>query len=151
MTSLDDRGGSAAARARILGQLTERLCAVESGARELRPLLIAGDAAAIDAATARAHNIILEFKLLADEYRRLPAVDRAAAVDPVLAGARAGLEAAATRLARSAAISGGLLERLAALQRGLLALVAEAAGQDYEPSGRRAEWRAEGLRIRESA
>jgi hypothetical protein len=148
MTSPDDPGCLAATRARILDQLTERLHAAEAGAQELRRLLAAGDAEAIEAATARIQNVTLEFKLLAEEYRRLPPGDPEQAT---VARARAGLDRAATRLARSAAISGGTLERLAGLHRGLLALLSEAAGQTYLHSGRPAELRAEGLRIRESA
>lgn len=149
MPSLDDPG-EAPARARLLDQLTERLCAVETLAQDMRRSLVAADAEAIEAGTARIQNIALEFQLLADEYRRLPG-DGGGGGDPQVTRARAGLEAAATRLARSAALGSGLLERMTTLRRGLLALLSEATGATYLPSGRSGEVRAEGVRVRESA
>jgi len=61
------------------------------------------------------------------------------------------LEATASRLARSSAISGGVLERMVTIRRGLLALVSEATGGSYESSGRAKELDPHGVRLRQQA
>jgi hypothetical protein len=146
MPSPDDTAEISRVRGKLLAELTERLGLAEALAHEMRRSLVATDAAAIEAATAKAHNTALEFKLLADEYRRLP---KDGAPSDELARAQAELEAAALRLARSAALGGGLLERMTTLRRGLLALLSEATGGTYLPSGRSSEVRALGVRVRE--
>jgi hypothetical protein len=106
--------------------------------------LRSADAAAIDAATAQLETVALEFRVLEGEHRRLGP----AQPEPGLAEAAAKLHETATRLARSAAVSGGLLERLVAQSRRLLSSLASARGETYLPSGQTREPSLEGLRLR---
>ena len=139
-----DRG-----RARVLHQLRERLEGAESLALEMRRGLARGDAAAIEAATARLESLVLEYKLLAREYGELPAATDAG--DAALRDARHELERAATRVARSSAVAGGLLERMVAMVRGLLAALDRDGGDAYTSDGRFTDPRSKGIRLTESA
>jgi hypothetical protein len=108
-----------------------------------------GDSRAIESGTARLETVLLEFKLLADEHGRLP--QRRDDADPAVRHARIALERTATRLARSAAVTGGLLERLVRVSRKLVDTFQAAGGETYLPTGRTRETPFRGLRLREDA
>lgn len=135
-------------RARLLRQLTGRLDAARELASAVRLRLAHGDPAEIDAATARLETLTEEFKLLAEEYDRLPrsADDEA---HEGLNRERSAMESAAAGLARSSAVTGGLLERMVAVSRGLLDLLALAKDGTYDSSGRASEPSARGVKLQE--
>ncbi|MCP3979342.1 MAG: hypothetical protein GY716_08440 [bacterium] len=132
-----------AAAGHLLLELVDRLTAAETLATTVRSCLQRGDASGIESATARLETTVQEFKLLAQEYARL-AVDPDAAE---LADGRAALEAAATRLARGSAMTGGLLERMLTVSRGLLGLLSGATDGTYLESGRTREPGTRGARL----
>jgi hypothetical protein len=138
--------------ASLLRQLTRRLDATYDLAATVRELLPGGDPAEIDAATARLETVTQEFKVLVEELRRLPA-DAAASADEAtldeIDRERAALEASAARLARSSAITGGLLERMVGVSRGLLDLLAIARDGTYRPDGRASDLSPRGVRLQE--
>jgi hypothetical protein len=127
--------------------LRERLEQAGSLTADVRDALKRADGRGIEAATSRLETLALELKLLHAEYRRLPAED-AGRDEPALTHARAALEAAATRLARSSAAGGGLLERLVTMSRNLIGTVQAARGETYEASGHTRDLPVEGLRLR---
>lgn len=139
-----------ATRVELLEGLRERLERAEALAAEVRRALGRADAEAIEAATARLETLGLEFKLLDAEYRRIPTPADGPS-DREHERARAAFEVAATRLARSAATSSGLLERLVAMSRGLSATLQAALGETYRPTGRTREATLAGLRLRKQA
>ncbi len=141
---------AATPRAELLDRLRERLEQAELLTGEMQQGLQRADSHTIEAASARLDTLALEFKLLHAEYSRLPKVDETT-TEPGLATARAGLDRTATRLARSAAIGGGLLERLVALTSKLIGTLQTAGGETYLASGKTRELPFEGLRLREKA
>jgi hypothetical protein len=143
-----DRSADGAVRTELLKQLRRRLETALGLTLEVRDGLAGGDAAAIDNASARMETAAQEFKLLAQEYDRLPAL---AEMTPDLEAERAALERAAERIARSAAVTGGLLERMVAISRGLLGLLASARDGTYSSAGRCSGLEVSGLRLRERA
>lgn len=142
---------AAETHARLLSELESRLEEAERLTESARGALLAGDADTIERHRSRAETLALETKVLVEEIRRLAATASGTGGDPRVASARASLEATATRLARSSAISCGLLERMATLRRGLLAAVASATGGNYLPTGRSAEFAPQGMRLRQRA
>jgi len=134
-------------RARLLGELRQRLEQAHGLAQEFRGRLTAGEAGEIEAATARLETLAQEFKTLAEEYVRLETLhpeddDRSVAEE------RAALRDAVAGLARSSAIAGGLLERMVAVSRGRLGMLGTATS-GYLPSGRGSEPDPRGRRLRE--
>jgi hypothetical protein len=132
----------------LLADLTTRLDAARSLSESMRASLRSGSAEEIDAMTARLETAALEFKVLVDEYKRGA---EASGTDEETADARRGLAEAASRLARSSALSSGVLERLVTIRRGLLSLVADATGEAYESTGRAKEIAPKGVRLRQQA
>ena len=139
-----------ASRADVLLQLNRQLESAERLTAEMRQGLRDADADAIDAAAARLRTLALECKLLHEEYRRFP-VEPMEADGPGFAEARALFERTATRLARNAAVSGGLLARLVELSRQLIESLGPAGGDTYMPSGRTRENPVGGVGLRELA
>lgn len=146
MTSTAERGSDPSARERLMRQLIQRVESAHDLAATVRERLRDGDREGIEEATARLETIAQEFKLLAEEYDRLPepSATEARAVD-------AALEAAVTRLARSSAVTGGFLERLVHLGRGRLDLLALAKDGTYSRSGHVSELEPRGVRLQERA
>lgn len=136
-------------RASVLGAIAVRLIQAEALGVEVRRGLAGGDAESIDAATARLETLIIELRLLQAEWSRLPAMLGAEAASSELIAARHELDEAMTRLARSAAIHGGLLERLVGLSRRLLETLGQSDGEAYLPSGRSRELPVDGLQLRQ--
>ena len=136
-------------RSRVLEQLRERLELVEALSTEVRGKLRAGDASGVDASTARLETVAQEFKVLAEEYQRSAPPERHRDADPTHARARQAFQETAARLARSSAIAGGLLERMVALSRGVMALWAGRSGESYLPSGQAPDLAARGIRLKE--
>lgn len=137
-----------ASPARVLDMLRERLEGAERLHAEMADALKRGDATAIDTATSRLETLLLEFKVLRQ------GLDRSATAtsrdDRELDRAREAFESTAVRLARSSAISGGLLTRLVEMSRRLSAAIESARGADYMPSGRPSESGRRGLRLEET-
>ena len=135
-------------RARLLDQLRARLELFEELSDSVRRRLISGDVEGIESATARLETVAQEFKLLAEEYRRIPSSE---STDPNTADARArvAFEATAARLARSAALTGGLLARLIAMSRGVMASWTGGAEGSYLPSGQAPDFLPKGIRLKE--
>jgi len=133
----------------FLADLRTRLEEAHSLTESMRASLHGGSVPEIDALTARLETKALEFKVLVEEYRRARA--GAGPEEAADAAARKDLEETASRLARSGAVSGGVLERMVAIRRGLLALVADATGEVYEPNGRTKEIAPKGVRLRQQA
>jgi len=134
-------------RARLLGELRQRLEQAHGLAQEVRGRMTAGETAEIELATARLETLAQEFKVLAEEYARLeaagPTVDSRS-----VARERAALRDAVAGLARSSAIAGGLLERMVAVSRGRLGMLGTATS-GYLPSGRASEPDPRGRRLKE--
>ena len=135
-------------RAELLVKLRLRLEAAEQLSREAQAALKRGDALAIDEGTSRLETLLLEFRVLESEYRRLPAL----VLGQNLAEeqAREALQSAALRIARSAAIGSGLLARLVGMARQLLDAASVDSGGGYTPRGRAAELPFGGTRLRET-
>ncbi len=131
-------------------RLCERLDLAEALSVEMRNALKQADATAIESATARMETLALEFKVLDAEYRRLPPEDPDAR-EPGIDRALTRLNDTSTRLARSAAIGGGLLERLVSMSRQLIGALQGASGETYLPSGRTRDLPTKGLRLAEEA
>jgi hypothetical protein len=146
-----DRPPEPGTRASLLVDLAARLGDAAGLAEEMRAALKRADAAEIEELSARLETVALECRVLAEECARVPSPSEGAADGPELAHARDALHAAARRLARSAAFSNGLLERLITLRRALLAVAASAIGGSYESSGRIPEPQPEGVRLRRNA
>jgi hypothetical protein len=136
-------------RAQVLERLRGRLESAHDLAVRVRERLPAGDVAEIESATAQLETVAQEFKVLAEEYDRLPPFDPGTEDEAAVAAARASLESTAARIARSAAVAGGLLERMVAISRGLLGLLGSASDGTYSREGRAKEPDARGLRLRE--
>ena len=152
MRSGADTSAKRPSRAQLLDRIREMLEQAGGLGAAMREGLKRADVESIEGATSRLQTLALEFKLLEAEYRRLPVGRDEAPADRVeLARSRARLEQAATRLARSAAVVGGLLERMVAMSRNLLAALDAAAGESYLPNGLTRESRAKGIRLREQA
>lgn len=132
MGSTTDATGRALARARVLGELRARLEEARELSEATSSALARSDAARIEEACARLETVSLEFRLLAGEYDRLAEGGNG---DAALGAARRELEEEATRLARAAAVAGGIADRVASLRRGLLSIAAAAAGSAYQPGG----------------
>lgn len=130
MGSATDAGARALARARVLAELRARLEQARGLSDAMRAALARSDAARIEEAWARLETVYLEFRLLAGEHDRL---GEGGEGDAALELARRELETEAERLARSAAVAGGVADRVAALRRGLLSIAAAAARATYRP------------------
>ena len=148
MSSEADLQSADGTRVVLLDRLRERLEQIAELSTAMQRALKRTDVAAIDEAATRLETLALEFKLLAAEYRRLPEPD---GDSPDLQRARGDLEQTAMRLARSAAVGGGLLERLVAVTRQLVHVIDAAVGETYLPSGRTRERDLDGMRLREQA
>jgi hypothetical protein len=148
---MDSRTDSSinATRAQLLDQLRVRLDAAEKLTAAVQRGLRDADASGIEEATARLETLLLEFRLLEQEYRRLPSTTRETD-DPKLNRARTDLERAAVRIARSAAVGSGMLARLVAVSRSLIASMGPALGESYRPDGLPREMPFEGLRLKET-
>ena len=138
-------------RARLLRQLTVRLQLAAELSATVRSRLANGDPAEIDDATARLETLAEEFKVLAQEYDRLPCPAPECESDEQLTRERSAMETAAAGLARSSALTGGLLERMVTVSRGLVDLLALAKDGTYGSSGRATEMSAHGVRLQERA
>ena len=138
-------------RARLLRQLTVRLQLAAELSAAVRSRLANGDPAEIDDATARLETLAEEFKVLAQEYDRLPCPAPECESDEQLTRERSAMETAAAGLARSSALTGGLLERMVSVSRGLLDLLALSKDGTYHRSGRVAEPAASGVKLLERA
>jgi hypothetical protein len=149
MRSSADRHPDVVVRARLIGELSRRLQAAQELAVTARECLTAADVDGIEAATARLETVAQEFKLLAEEYDRLPALDPELVASGAVAVERAALEAAAKEIARSSAISGGLLERMVSVSRRLLRLIGAAKDGTYESTGRAPEFAPNGVQLKE--
>jgi len=144
LSALGERG----ARAELLGRLRLRLEQAAELEDEMRRGLRDADATRIEAATCRLETVALEVKLLAAELDRFPA--GADIHDPDVQRARAELDETATRLARSSAVGGGLLERLIGLSRRLTKAL-DAGTETYLYSGVARERTVRGLTLEEEA
>jgi len=133
----------------LLEQLRERLESAHELALVMREQLVRGATDEMVDCTARLETVTQEFKLIAEEYRRLRSDAPHGEADPRLVQARRELELAAARIARSSALSGGLLERLVAVSRGRLDLFGAARNGTYARDGRVSELDARGARIKE--
>ena len=133
----------------LLADLRARIEEAHSLSESMRASLRSGSVPDIDALTARLETKALEFKVLVEEYRRAQADGGLESASDV--AARRDLEEAASRLARAGAVSSGALERMVTIRRGLLALVADATGEVYEPNGRTKELAPKGVRLRQQA
>jgi len=133
--------------ATLLEQLTRRLDCAHEIALVTRGQLARAATEDIDASIARLETVAQEFKLLVEEYDRLPL--GAGDHDPRVAEARRALDRAVANIARSSAISGGLLERLILVSRRRLELLDSAVEGTYKSNGRSAEFDARGLRLKE--
>jgi hypothetical protein len=140
---------SPAPRALLLERLRDRLEEAAALTVDMQHDLHRGDSRAIESGTSRLETVLLEFKLLAEEHGRLPL--RPGDADPAECRARLELERTATRLARSAAVTGGLLERLVRVSRKIIDTFQAAGGETYLPSGRTRETPFRGLHLREEA
>ena len=138
-------------RTRLLTALEERHEEADRLTTSVRSALLRGDADSIEASRARLEALAAEFKVLVEEQKRLQAAADGAPEDPRLTAARAALRETVARLARSSAISCGVLERMVTLRRGLLSLAAAAAGESYLPTGRAPEFAPQGMRLRQRA
>jgi hypothetical protein len=131
----------------LLEQLRDRLDCAAALHLQMREGLERGDAEAIESATPLLETLLLEFKVLRDEYERLGGL-----VEPTeaqaLCRAKAEFETTATRLARAAAVGGGLLERLVSLNRRLLDTLETSTGETYLASGQPRRESLGGLRLR---
>ncbi len=138
MDSGADRRSSGSARARLLGQLRERLEQAESLTKVVRRALTSGQAREIEDATSRLETILLEYRLLADEYKALAdaMIPDSNFSDLEVELERKALEKTAVQVASSSAITGSLLERMVTISRKLLELAGNTSGQSYGPSGR---------------
>lgn len=136
-------------RARLLEQLRQRLESVHELTRAMQQHLLAGEAERIEEAGAQLQTVAQEFKILVEEYERLPATAPDEQEAPRTLAARQALEATTTRLARSSAMAGTLLERMVTVGRGLLGLLAGAKDGTYRSDGRGPELDPRGVRLRE--
>lgn len=134
-------------KARLLGELRQRLEQAHGLAHEVRGRMTAGEATEIEVATARLETLAQEFKTLAEEYVRLEQTD-SSPESRAVARERAALHDAVTGLARASAIAGGLLERMVAVSRGRLGMLGTAT-TGYLSSGRASEPDPKGRRLRE--
>lgn len=139
-----------ASRADVLLQLERQLEAAGRLTEKMQRSLRDANAEAIDAVAAQLRTLALECKLLHEEYQRFPATT-ADADDPGFAHARAKFEQTATRLARAAAVGGGLLARLVELSQQLIASLGGPSGETYMASGRKREHPVGGVGLRELA
>ncbi|MBZ5637226.1 MAG: hypothetical protein LAO51_00565 [Acidobacteriia bacterium] len=147
-TNPDD---AATTRARLISGLEERLLEADRLTESVRGALLRGDAESIETSRARLEALAAEFKVLVEELRRHQAAADGAPEDPRLTAARGALRATVARLARSSAISCGVLERMVTLRRCLLSLASAAAGESYLPTGRAKEFAPQGMRLRQRA
>jgi hypothetical protein len=147
----ESESGAFVTRARLLDRLRERLEAAEALTLEVRDGLRSADAPAIEDATSRLETLALEFRVLEQEYRRLPEPREDSLESSLVEHSRSELEQAALRIARSAAVGSGLLERLVAVSRNLVATLSPEPGESYLPNGRAREQRFEGFRLKEMA
>ena len=143
-----NRNPSAGQRARLVEQLTQRLELAHELALELRGQMTRGTTDEIETGTARLETVAQEFKLLAEEYGRLGPESEATTPGARDNAAKALAETAA-RVARSSALTGGLLERMVAVSRCRLGLLAGTQDGTYGKDGRGPEFDARGLRLKE--
>ena len=132
----------------LLEQLTRRLDCAHEIALAMHSQLARSETSEIEAGVARMETVAQEFKLLVEEYERLR---ESAFEDGRIAAARAGLDRSVERIARSSAISGGLLERMILISRRRLELLNSATEGTYLSNGRASEFDARGLRLKERA
>ncbi len=130
----------------LLEQLAQRLDCARDIAVDMQAQLVRGGTAEIEAGIARIETVAQEFKLLVEEYGRLP---ESAVRSEETAVARRALNRSAARIARSSAISGGLLERMIHISRRRLDLLNNAGEGTYLSNGRATEFDARGLRLKE--
>ena len=149
MVSLTDP--SAGARTRLAEHLRQRLEAAGDLAAGVREDLAAGNVAGIERSTSRLETIGQEFKVLAEEFTRFPPLEPEAEASYRASREWIALEATAARLARSSAVTGGLLERMVVISRGLLGLLSAANDGTYQSTGRDSDYPPLGLRLRERA
>ena len=135
--------------ARLLEQLRHRLECAHELALAVRGQLARGATGEIIDGSARLETVAQEFKLLVEEYERLPPTGPDVATDRNVARARLELGETAARIARSSALAGGLLERLIAVSRGRLDLFGAAQDGTYSRDGRIPELDARGARLKE--
>ena len=144
--SVDPTSGGAPGAA-VYDRLRDRLEQADELSSAMRAALRRADATAIDEATSRLETLALEFKLLYDEFSRAPEpAESAAALD-----ARERLAQTAGRLTKTAAVHGGLLERLVSMSSALADTVQSTRGEPYGADGRATALDAAGLRLREQA
>jgi len=144
-----DRTHDSKVRCDLLRKLRQRLELAHELSAEVRAALTGGESDRIDNAAAQMETIAQEFKLLAQEYGRLPQPEAGYGPDRALERERHELESAAERIARSSAVTGGLLERLLTVSRGLLGLIGGAKDGTYQPTGRSSEYVTSGMRLKE--
>ena len=136
------------ARARLLEQIRLRLEVALELSEAVRRWLTEGDTSSIEAATARLESTVQEFKLLVEEYDRSSAEPDGEREERLIREL-AELRATVSRVARSSAFAGGLLERLLAICRGRLDLLGAARDGTYGSSGRAPEFAPSGIRLKE--
>ncbi len=152
MASPADPRAWAAERARVLARLKERLEAAAALSDEVRVAIGRSDISTVEGAVSRIETLAQEYKLLGEEYRRLDRSNDGTGDDSATAEAREALRATTQRVARSAAVTGGVLERMVAVSQGLLSVIGSAVtGGTYLPTGRAPDLPAEGLRLRGQA
>ena len=151
-SAADPSGRRGSAQFALLDGLRRRLETAEELTLAMRAGLASADEAAIELAASRLETLALEYKVLAGELARARE-QRSLVVDPDerVGAAMTALEETATRIARSSAIAGGLLERMVAMSRGLLDALNPVSGAGYLPSGRSTDYDSRGLRLREQA
>lgn len=130
----------------LLEQLAQRLDCAHEIALAASSRLARAETPEIEAGIARLETVAQEFKLLVEEYERLP---ESAVADDRTAAARRELNRSVARIARSSAISGGLLERMILISRRRLDLLNSATEGTYLSNGRTSEFDARGLRLKE--
>ncbi len=135
--------------ATLLDQISRRLTCATEIAVDARGRLIHAGGDGIEADIARIETVAQELKLLIEEYERLPAEQ--VEDEPGAAQAQRRLEQTIAGLARSSAISGGLLERLILISRRRFDLLGTATEGTYLSNGRVSEFDARGVRLKEQA
>jgi hypothetical protein len=138
--------GDRSAEAELLDRLRQRLERAAGLEHDMRASLKRADVAGIETATSRLETVALEVRLVAAELDRLPRTSGA----PDVERARVELDRTATRLARSAAVGGGLLHRLVGMTRRFTAAL-DADTEPYLSSGAVRERALHGLRLEEKA
>jgi hypothetical protein len=132
--------------AQLLEQLARRLDCAHDIALATQDQMAHASTADIEASIARLETVAQEFKLLFEEYERLPATTEST---PRVDAAQNQFRDSVARVARSSAICGGLLERMIVVSRRRLDLLNHATDGTYSSQGRTTEFDARGLRLKE--